>query len=123
MVGGTRGQLRFHGGSGPGLDHGNGRYWYEKQCLFKYYNIQHDKDETLYQIKDSIVAYVQENPFMINQTISGNGLAQAFKDFKYADILSVKVAFLADLSYSDYISCKISECAVLDNANITFVEV
>lgn len=55
MVGGTRGQLRFHGGSGPGLHHGNGRYWYEKQCLFKYYNIQHDKDETLYQIKDSIV--------------------------------------------------------------------
>ena len=75
------------------------------------------------QIKDAIVAYVQENPFMINQTISGNGLAQAFKDFKYADILSVKVAFLAYLSYSDYINCMISECAVLDSANITCVEV
>ena len=75
------------------------------------------------QIKDAIVAYVQENPFMINQTISGNGLAQAFKDFKYADILSVKVAFLADSSYSDYISCMISKCAVLESANITCVEV
>jgi len=58
LQGGTRGQLYFHGGSGPGYipDSSNpARYWYEKQCLFKYYNIRHDKDETLYQIKDSIV--------------------------------------------------------------------
>ena len=58
MVGGTRGQLYFHGGSGPKFLQGDGRYWYEKQCLFKYYNIQHDKDETLYQIKDSIVGAI-----------------------------------------------------------------
>lgn len=55
MVGGIRGQLYFHGGSGPGFLQGDGRYWYEKQCLFKYYNIQHDKDETNYQIKNAII--------------------------------------------------------------------
>jgi hypothetical protein len=48
LIGGNGGQLYFHGGSGPGVHDGDGRYWYEKQCLFKYYNIQHDKDETNY---------------------------------------------------------------------------
>lgn len=58
LIGGNRGQLYFHGGSGPGVHDGDGRYWYEKQCLFKYYNIQHDKDETNYQIKDAIVGSI-----------------------------------------------------------------
>lgn len=75
------------------------------------------------QIKEVLIAYVQENPFMIGKTISGNDLAKAFNDFKYANIMSVKVAFLNDVSYSDYISCKISECAVLEKANISCVEV
>lgn len=75
------------------------------------------------QIKNTLSAYIEENPFMIGQVISGNELAQAFINFKYANILSVKVAFLADLSYSDYIDCKISECAVLASSDISCVEV
>ena len=50
-----RGQMRFHGGSGKGHLVGEARYWYEKQCLFKYYNIKHDKDEINYQIEDAII--------------------------------------------------------------------
>ena len=75
------------------------------------------------QIKNTLSAYVAENPFMIGQLISGNDLAQAFNGFKYANILSVKVAFSSDVSYSDYIDCKISECAILDDSAITCVEV
>lgn len=75
------------------------------------------------QIKESLSAYIQENPFMIGQIISGNELARAFNNFKYANILSVKVAFSEDVSYSDYISCKISECATLSDSDITCVEV
>ena len=47
--------MRFHGGSGKGHLEGESRYWYEKQCLFKYYNIQHDKDEINYQIEDAMI--------------------------------------------------------------------
>ena len=54
----ARGQMRFHGGSGPGHLEGDARYWYEKQCLFKYYNVKHDKDETNYQIEDAIIGAI-----------------------------------------------------------------
>ena len=57
--------MYFHGGSGPGLYHGNGQYWYEKQCLFKYYNTKSITDgdvfgemslyDTCYPIKDAII--------------------------------------------------------------------
>ena len=47
--------LYFHGGSGPGFHEGEAGSWFEKQSLFKYYNIQHSVDYKNYQILDAII--------------------------------------------------------------------
>lgn len=54
----VRSQLYFHGGSGPGYHEDQGRYWYEKQCLFKYYNIRHDFDNVEHKINDAIIGSI-----------------------------------------------------------------
>lgn len=52
MIGGTRGQLYFHSGQGAFTQQ---KDWFEKQVLFKYYNVEHDIDTTEFQIKDAII--------------------------------------------------------------------
>lgn len=66
----TNKQMQFHGGSGKGFLEGAARYWYEKQCLFKYYNIKHDLDESNYQIEDAIIG--EALPFQNSLTDSKN---------------------------------------------------
>lgn len=58
-------QLYFHGGSGPGFtpdqykdQQDSPRYWYEKQALYKYYNIQADVVNTYYGIDDAIIGQI-----------------------------------------------------------------
>lgn len=58
MVGGTRGQMYFHGGSGPNFLKDDARYWYEKQALFKYYNIQNYNVTQYYEVKDAIIGKI-----------------------------------------------------------------
>lgn len=55
---GSRYQLYFHGGSGPGYKSGEGGDFYEKQSLFKYYNVEKHKDINNYQIKDAIIGNI-----------------------------------------------------------------
>lgn len=74
------------------------------------------------QIKNNIVAFIQENPLMIGQTISGNYLYQALSNFEYAKILSVNVS-LNNLEYSDYVQTSIEQIAVLAEENISCVRV
>ena len=76
------------------------------------------------QIKTAIMGWYKENPFVIGQTISGGMIAQAFEGFVYADILSIKVN-LADSSedYADYLKTTIGQIAVLEDTNISCVEI
>lgn len=89
MIGGTRGQMYFHGGSGPGFLEGDARNWYEKQALFKYYNIQNDNVTQYYEVKDAIIGkiipqrtdlqsakdYAQQigNKMYVNTSVAGLG--------------------------------------------------
>ena len=82
-------QLYFHGGSGPGFIPGNDdyvfdnpRYWYEKQSLFKYYNVQKDEVPTYFNIKDAAIG--QTLPYHNNLDDSKNH-AQAIANKMYTN--------------------------------------
>lgn len=75
------------------------------------------------QIKQLVMEYVAENPFKINQTISGNILAQALNDFNQIDLLSFKVRLGPSGSFTDYVETTISQVAVLSEDNIVVDEV
>lgn len=74
-------------------------------------------------IKQAIIEYVNQNPFMIGQTISGYEMAKALNDFDQIDLLSVRVALVEDESYTDYVSFHIDQVASLEESNIEIVEV
>lgn len=71
------------------------------------------------QIKNMIINWVAENPFKINQTVSGNQLAQALQDFNQINLLSVKVRIHGNQTFGDYITTTISQVPVLSISNIT----
>ena len=50
--------LCFHGGSGPNFLEGEARNWYEKQALFKYYNIAQENIASYYTINDAIIGTI-----------------------------------------------------------------
>ena len=75
------------------------------------------------KIKSQLLSYIAQNGFKIGQTISGNMLAQAFDDFPYINLLSVKVNVSGQSSYLDYISTSIQQVASLSQENITVNEV
>lgn len=76
------------------------------------------------QIKTAIMGWYAKNSFRIGQTISGNMIAQAFDGFVYADILSIKVNIVGSgVSDADYIQTTIGQIAVLEESNITCMEV
>ncbi|MCH5202383.1 MAG: baseplate J/gp47 family protein [Oscillospiraceae bacterium] len=69
-------------------------------------------------IINQMTAYIQENPFMIGETISGNELSNALTNFEYANILSVKVStFNAD--FVDYVQTNIQQVGVVSSGNIS----
>lgn len=74
-------------------------------------------------IRQAIVEYVNQNPFMIGQTISGYEMAKALNGFDQIDLLSVRVALVEDESYTDYVSFHIDQVASLEESNIEIVEV
>lgn len=75
------------------------------------------------KIKNQLLSYIAENGFKIGQTISGNMLAQAFDDFPYMDLLSVKVNVSGETGYLDYLSLSIEQVAALSADNIATNEV
>lgn len=74
-------------------------------------------------IKETLLSYIVDNPFTIGKTISGNDLANAFDDFNYMSLLSLKVKITGEATYEDYIGFTLQEIAVLDISNIEIVEV
>lgn len=64
------------------------------------------------QIASALTDYVNTNPWGIGESITGNKLSQAFLNFKYAEILSVKVRTGAD-AYSDYVDTSIEQIPTL----------
>lgn len=74
-------------------------------------------------IKNSIMEYVNQNPYMIGQTVSGYEMAKALNGFDQIDLLSVRVALVSDESYTDYVSFHIDQVASLEESNIEIVEV
>lgn len=75
------------------------------------------------KIKEQLLSYVSENGFKIGQTISGNMLAQAFDNFPYINLLSVKVNVSGQSTFEDYITTTIQQVASLSSGNITVNEV
>ncbi len=64
------------------------------------------------QISNTLQYYVNQNPFGIGDSITGNNLAKAFNNFKYADILSVKVK-IGLQEFADYVDATIEQIPVL----------
>lgn len=60
------------------------------------------------QIASTLTEYVNSNPWDIGESITGNNLSNAFDNFKYADILSVKVRTGAD-AFGDYVDTTIEQ--------------
>lgn len=70
------------------------------------------------QIKTTLVNWVSDNPFKINQTVSGNELAKAFNGFNQITLLSVKVRLHGSENWDDYVSMNISQVPVPSMSNI-----
>lgn len=60
------------------------------------------------QIASTLTDYVNNNPWDIGESITGNNLSNAFDNFKYADILSVKVRTGSD-AFGDYVDTSIEQ--------------
>lgn len=75
-------------------------------------------------IQNAIMSYIEANPLSIGQMVSGNWLAQAFNEFDYAAIVSVKVGIAGSApTYADYQETMISEIPVIEASNIVTVEI
>lgn len=74
------------------------------------------------KIKENVIGYVQQNPFSIGQTISGNQLANAFNDFPYCNLLSVKIGVAGEEDYNDYLQMTIAQYPTLSEDDIECVE-
>ena len=64
------------------------------------------------QISSTLTDYINSNPWGIGESITGNNISQAFLNFKYADILAVKVRTGAN-AYGDYVDTTIEQLPVL----------
>ncbi len=69
------------------------------------------------QIKNLIINYINNNPFMIGQTITGAELAKSLNGFNQINLLSIKVKSTGD-NYQDYVNTSLAEIAVLTKENI-----
>lgn len=72
--------------------------------------------------KETLLSFITSNPFKIGQTVAGNILANAFDDFPYFELLSLKIA-LSSGSFADYVPITIEQVAVLAADDITIKEV
>lgn len=86
-------------------------------CQIKYSENFYTPADVVDKIKDRVMAYIAENPFMIGEKISGYEISQALDGFEYAEILSVKVS-LINGDFTDYIETNIQQVGVLQRANI-----
>ena len=75
------------------------------------------------KIKETLLSYIQSNPFKVGGTVSGNALANAFDDFPYMNLLSLKVALKSAADWADYVQMTIEQVAVLESEDITVEEV
>lgn len=75
------------------------------------------------QIRDTVMAYIANNPFKIGQVVSGNILAQALNGFNQIDLLSFKVRSGTTGDYVDFIDTTISQIPNLSSADIVIEEV
>lgn len=73
--------------------------------------------------KETLISFVTSNPFKVGQTVAGNALANAFDDFPYFDLLSLKVALASSETFTDYVGITIEQVAVLSSDDITISEV
>ena len=60
------------------------------------------------QIESTLTEYVNTHPWDIGESITGNNLSNAFDNFKYANILSVKVKTGED-AFGDYVDTTIEQ--------------
>lgn len=74
-------------------------------------------------IKNTLYNYLQQNQLKIGETVSSIYLSNAFDNFKFANILSVKVNLAGEQNYLDYITMSVLQVAVLSLNNIDVVEV
>lgn len=75
------------------------------------------------QIRDTVMAYIANNPFKIGQVVSGNILAQALNGFNHIDLLSFKVRSGTTGDYVDFIDTTISQIPNLSSDDIVIKEV
>lgn len=74
-------------------------------------------------LKNTLLAYLAENMFQIGQTVSSFYINQAFSNFLFAQILSVKVKLTEGSDFEDYAAINADQIAQLTAENISFVEV
>lgn len=75
------------------------------------------------QIKETLASWYNSNLVKIGGYISGAMLGQAFDDFPYADILSIKIHQASSSTlWVDYISVNIDTLYVLTEDNVSVVE-
>lgn len=68
---------------------------------------------------NQLISYVQENLFMIGQTISGTLLSEAFDNYDLCNILSLKVNLVTEEGYVDYVTFNNFQIATLSCGDIT----
>lgn len=73
------------------------------------------------KIKDTVMAYINDNPFVIGQLVSGYTLGACMVGFKYANFVSLKVK-TTGADWLDSVKYKISEMPVITADNITVTE-
>ena len=69
------------------------------------------------RIKDTIITYINDNPFKIGSVVSCSLLSKAFKDFNLADILTIEVS-RNDGDYTEYLNSSVLEYFVINREKI-----
>lgn len=73
------------------------------------------------QIMGLIAEYVQNNPFTIGQTVSGNTLAVALAEYNKVDLLAIKVS-TDNSTWQDYITVGQTQVAVLTTGGTSTIQ-
>lgn len=73
------------------------------------------------QIMGLITEYVNEDPFKVGQTVSGNKLAVALAEYNKVDLLAVKVS-TDNATWQDYVSIDQTQVAVLQTNGTSTIE-
>ena len=74
-------------------------------------------------LADTLLAYLAENMPGVDQTVSSFFLNQAFTNFGYAQVYSVKVKLSTDVTFGDYATINADQIAQLVAGNISFTVV